>query len=120
MKEVNTAYYTEQIRKDAYLQEIVNTNKLNEVYQLIVARLYYEGPQTMQELEEALGIPINVICGRLNELRDDLKIITNPMELRFDKKAGKHVMKIQKKKNPTTEKWNSLWCLVKNEMKLFN
>jgi thermostable 8-oxoguanine DNA glycosylase len=120
MREVNTAYYTEQVRKDAYLQEICNRNKLNEIYQLIVARLYFEGEQTMQELSDALGIEINVMCARLNELRDDLKVITNPMEMRFDKKAGKHIMKLRKKLNPTTGKPNSLWTLIKTEMKLFN
>ncbi len=54
MSEVRPGYYTEQVSKDAFLQVIVDKNKLNEVYQLIVARLYFEGDQTMQELSDAL------------------------------------------------------------------
>ena len=118
MSEVSPGYYTEQIRNDAFLQVVVDKNKLNEVYQLIVARLYFEGDQTMQELSDALGIDINVMCPRLDELRK-MKIITNPTEIIFDKKLQKNVEKVKKKFNEKTKKKNSLWSLTEKQLKIF-
>lgn len=105
-------YYTEQNRNAVYFELLQEKHKFDEDFKLIIAQLSANGPMTMQELGKALGKDASEMSARLNTLRDELKLVYNPTELKYDKKSGAMKKQLIKRLNPKTGKPNSLWALV--------
>jgi hypothetical protein len=116
MAEPRTGYYTEQNRNEAYLNMLIEEEKLNNQCKLIVTRLFYYGPSTMQELDEFLDFGVHIVSARLNYLRKE-GIVYNPLEWITDKKTGTKKQVAQKRLNTKTKVHNTLWALVNKEEK---
>lgn len=61
--------------REAY-QSVTASGRVQEVQDKIIAFMKkWRGPLTRQDLEHYLGEPINVICGRVNELLRDGRLL---------------------------------------------